>query len=54
MILLNSMEDSDGAEIGFMTIFGSASYAISEGLSSWASAGICMPSSDYLNDLEAE
>ena len=48
------MEDSAGLEIGFMTIFGSASYAISEGLSSWASAGICMPSTDDLDDLEAE
>jgi len=48
------MEDTDGIEIGFMTIFGQASYALSEGLSSWASVGICMPSTDDLDDLEAE
>ena len=41
-------------EFGFMALYGSVGYSLSDQLSAWGSLGMSMPTSDYLKDADAE
>ena len=44
----------DDVEFGFMALYGSLGYAISDQLSAWGSFGLSIPTSDDLKDADAE
>lgn len=46
--------EDDGVEFGFMALYGSVGYSISDQLSAWGSFGMSIPTSDDLKDADAE
>ncbi len=46
--------DDDDTEFGFMVLYGSVGYSLSDQLSAWGSLGMSMPTSDDLKDADAE
>jgi len=46
-------KDED-VEFGFMVLYGSVGYSLSDQLSAWGSLGMSMPTSDDLKDVDAE
>ena len=47
-------KDDDDVEFGFMVLYGSLGYAISDQLSAWGSLGMSIPTSSDLTDGDAE
>ena len=46
--------DDDDVEFGFMALYGSVGYSLSDQLSAWGSLGMSVPTSDDLTDADAE